>query len=285
MKTSYNKRTSWFAVVSLVCLGIASLSVFLFIVSVFLPTEDVGHFLGGAMIFFPLSFVLGVISIIHIIVRRKQVKGYIISILAIVLSVPPIWVINEARLMAEVRKEREKNYTGIYNLRRIGEELVRYANNNNGYLPDADKWCDLLLKHNPSLTKDIFKHPLNPVYGPPPKSLLHPDFEKAVQRVNPSFKLKPIEFNLEGECNFAFNKNVSGLRLEEIAPNTVLIWEANGDWNLNGGPDLLKTKRGKQGYIEVLLVDQNMVSYLFAYEAYRTFESGQMHYNQLQWKP
>ena len=41
--------------------------------------EDVGHFVGGAMISFPLAFLLAVLSLIVITVRQKTQKGYVIA--------------------------------------------------------------------------------------------------------------------------------------------------------------------------------------------------------------
>jgi hypothetical protein len=275
-----NKKTSRLAKLSLVCLGISILSFFLFALTV------AGFFVLLQMIFFPLAFVLAILSLIVITIRRKVAKGYMISILVIILSLPANYVMYRLELVVRKRIEREKNNKGTYNLRILGKELRKYTNNNNGYLPEADKWCEILIEHNKDLTEDNFRHPWNPVYGPQPKPLIHPDFVKVVRRVNPSFKL-PTErkLNLEGEINFAFNKNVSGLPLEEIAPDTVLLFEANGDWNLNGGPELLETRRHKHNVIGVVLASGEMINYMFYYNAYRSYEDGQMHYKELQWYP
>lgn len=273
-----NKRTSLLAKLSVVCLGISILSFFLFALTV------AGVFVLFQTIFFPLAFVLAVLSLMVITIRRKVLKGYTISILVIILSLPANYVIYRLELFARSRIEKEKNNKGTYNLRILGKELRKYVKNNNGHLPEADKWCDKLIEHNEGLTDDNFRHPWNPIYGPQPKPLIHPDFVKVVQRVNPSFKLPPErKLNLEGEINFAFNKNVSGLYLEDIAPDTVLLFEANGDWNLNGGAELLETRHHKHNVIGVVLANGDMVKYMFYYNAYRSYEGGHMHYNDLKW--
>lgn len=278
-----DKKTSRIAIASLICFGIGVLSILLFALTVFLPMEDVGHFVLSAMISFPLAFVLGVLSLIVITIRRKVLKGYILAILVIVLSTPTLFVINGFRLGANVRKEREKTYTCKYNLRLLGKELIKYAEDNGGHLPTAGNWCDVLIEYNHTLTKDVFKHPLHPSFNPPTYPPYHPDFEASVQKVDPSFKVKPMrKLHLDGECNIAFNRNLSGLDIKDIAPDTVLIWEANGERNLSGGSELLETRR-KDQVIKVVLFDQSMVSYHYDHNAYRTYDSGTMQYESLSW--
>jgi hypothetical protein len=109
------------------------------------------------------------------------------------------------------RSEFEKLYTGKYNLRLLGEKMEAYCKEHDGYLPDADRWCDLLIEHDPNLSKSNFKHPR-------------------------------IEY---GACNFAFNKNLSGRRLGKIPGNVVLLFEADGAWNLEGAAELLKVSHNK----------------------------------------
>lgn len=135
-----NKRTSLLAKLSLICLGIGILSLFLFALTVALPMEDAGHFVGGVMIFFPLAFILAVLSLLVITIRKNVLKGYMISILVIILSLPANYVMYRLELVVGKRIEREKNNKGTYNLRILGKDLHNYVNNNNGYLGSVNSF-------------------------------------------------------------------------------------------------------------------------------------------------
>ena len=121
---------------------------------------------------------------------------------------------------------RFMDYRGKYNLRVLDRTIKEYAKDHNGYLPVANHWCDLLLEQNKSLSRNNFKHPR--ARG--------------------------------GACNFAFNKNLSNRRLADVHPNVVLIFEADGEWNLTGTTELLK-EREIDTY--VLLVDGDFYRYDF----------------------
>ena len=263
MESNGFKRTSRLAIASIICIILGAISFLLFCLSVILPMEDVGHFVGGAMILFPLAFVLGIISLIVITIRRKYLKGYIIAILAIILSLPAIYLDYKVDQGIKARIERSKENTGTYNLNLLGKELKNYAKTHDGHLPLAESWCDLLMQNNMDLIKDTFKHPLHPSLS---------------SNTPPSLKLY-------GDCNFAFNKRLSGLSLDEISNDTVLLFEANGDWNLSGGSELLETRRDKHKAISVMLTNGTMQRYMFYYEAYRDYKSGKMKYKKLRWSP
>ena len=74
---------------------------------------------------------------------------------------------------------------------------------------------------------------------------------------------------LNVECNFAFNKNLSNAALKDLAGNTVLFFEADGENNLSGGPELVDKKRAVDGFflfkkqrvIYVLYVDGTIAKY------------------------
>jgi hypothetical protein len=74
-------------------------------------------------------------------------------------------------------------------------------------LPEAESWSDSLVLVNSSLGKRDFQHPV--VAG----------------------------------VVIAYNHHLSGLKLSNIAEDTVLFFEASGAWNLAGNRDLLKKNR------------------------------------------
>jgi hypothetical protein len=40
-----------------------------------------------------------------------------------------------------------------------------------------------------------------------------------------------------GRCDYAFNTRLGGLNESNVAPNTVMIFESDGNWNRSGGPE------------------------------------------------
>lgn len=180
-----------------------------------------------------LAFLLAVISLILIAVRRNKVKGWTWSIASLLLGCPIGFVLGGSWLVSEIRHEREVANMGVENLRLLGCETIKYSEGNGGRLPPAEEWCDLLLSHNPSLSRDAFRHP------------------------------RADWLELKGECHFAFNKNLSGLQVADIANNVVLIYEADGDWNLNGGAGLLKTRASAQVYVGIFFTGGDVGNYWF----------------------
>ena len=92
----------------------------------------------------------------------------------------------------------------IKKIKGLGAEITEYAAKHNGYLPIADKWCDLLIEHNKNLSRHSFCCPAS-----------------------------------KGACSYAFNKNLSGARLSDVPEQTVLLYESHEGWNLAGGAELL----------------------------------------------
>jgi hypothetical protein len=237
---------------------------------------DFGVFVLLTVILFISSFVLGWISLVVIVIWHKSTKGLILAILSILLSSAPIYVFFCIWLGVQAREQRGKEYTGLYNLELLGGELTKYAKDHNGYLPDANTWCDSLLRNNKNLTKDNFRHPL------------HKNVSKA------KFKLPPYPFpeafQFVGDCQFAFNSKLSGLRLADIPGDVILLFEADGPWNLNGGSDLFNTRYREKGYITLLSVDGTETEYWYYKNAVRKFRSefggrASMYYEQPRWEP
>ena len=94
------------------------------------------------------------------------------------------------------------------NLRQLYFGLSGVAANNDGQLPTADKWCDVLL---PEIGAPIvFVSPLD------------------------SFTLDLINKG-EKASSYAMNAAVAGKSLDELNPKTILLFEADLGWNGTGG--------------------------------------------------
>ena len=210
-------ETSRLAVASLRCAVGAIISMFLSCLLTFSRAHvAAGLLVGVSLLLAVVTFVISIAAIIVITCGRDKLKGFWRIILALFLVIPLNLVLGSSLYVARVRAERRKTNTGLYNLRLLGNTLTEYAKSNSGYLPNAEKWCDLLMEQNGNLTRANFKHPKSERRG------------------------------LKEECHFAFNRNLSGMRLTDIHDNVVLIFEADGDWNLNGAAELLGTRSRKR---------------------------------------
>lgn len=123
--------------------------------------------------------------------------------------------------------------TAQYVITKFGSELIAIVNQN-GYFPDSNNWCDVLLKNNDNLARYHFILSSRP----------------------------------EVSCSYGFNINLSGVPISELSSNTVLLIEADGQWNLCGGRELISTNRYKDKYWPprdryafIYLIDGTLVKY------------------------
>jgi len=257
METEPVKKTSRIAIAAIMCVIAAIASAVLFV----LIPVDCGFLIMATMRLFYAAIALSILAIIMITCRRKVLKGYIYAVLAIILCVPYLYFDYGIRCQVKVREKRKREWTGLYNIELLGKELVKYAKDNGGRLPVADQWCDLLIEYNKNLTKENFRHPQPEIFG---------DI-----------------FDFKGDCQFAFNKNLSGMRLADIPDDVILLFEADGPWNLNGTAELLKTRYREKGYIAMLFVDQSVRNYWYYKQSVRKFgpKGAYMYYEKPRWQP
>jgi hypothetical protein len=257
-KENHGQKTFFLAKIAFISflLTIGSIVLFCMLVSLGM---DFGIFVLLAIIFSYVAFFSGLLSTIIIILLHQRFKGLVYSILAMVLSFPMVYFQTEFFMSPNPREKMKKTHIALYNMELLAEKLGKYAQNHDGYLPNADNWCDVLMEHNPELTVENFRHPM-------------PDLLK-----------------LKGKCHIAFNKALSGKRLADISPDTVLLFEADGDWNLNGTSSLLDSKHGEKLFVRILFVDGSESSYWFDKKAVRKFKSkfgrSSMYYEQPRWLP
>ncbi|MHC4156457.1 MAG: hypothetical protein ACYST6_16280 [Planctomycetota bacterium] len=254
------KRTSILAIASILCVVSAIGCGILFVLCAFIGMDCRILIITFTWLFYAAAG-FGVLAIVEISIRRKVLRGYIFAILGILLSLPFFYLDWGVRQSVKVRQKRKREWTGLYNLELLGKELRKYAEDHKGYLPAADRWCDSLMEANPELTKDNFTHPQPEIFAG--------------------------TFDFKGTCQFAFNSNLSGMRLADVPGNVVLIFEADGDWNLNGTGKLLRTRYREQGYIAMLFVDQTVANYWYYTRSVRKYgKSGKtMYYEKPRWKP
>jgi prepilin-type processing-associated H-X9-DG protein len=104
------------------------------------------------------------------------------------------------------------------NLKQLGAAMKLYAEDNEGKLPDAARWCDAIEKHVS---------------------------EKNI-----------LQCRTTGKC-YLFNRNLGGIELSRVAnaDRTVLLFEGNGDRNASGIATDLPATQAHRGGNNVLFVD------------------------------
>lgn len=241
---------------SICCAGLAILLGIPYSLLLFCNTYSDGLF-DTIIYLFRAGLILGIIAVPAVLIARTYWWGLVPAIVSIFICGAVVWIDYEITMYSRDRQETLKKMIGDYNLRLLGEELIENAKANSGRLPEAAHWCDSLMKDNNELTEVNFRHP------------------------------NPDVFQLKGECHFAFNKNLSGLQLADIPGDVVLLFEADGDWNLNGAAELLQTRYREHGYIAVLTVDGKMWKYWFDMNALKKFDKDgtSMYYEQPRWQP
>lgn len=192
----------------------------------------------GYAIFTLLALVLGAVAIAKIF--RTWKKRKVSAMVELVVLLLAGLILFDLTLVSHARWRSRRTITvnGKLMIKNFGNFINEYAEKN-GHMPDADHWCDSLVNH--------------PLAG--------------------SLRVVKSSFNIAGdpdiECNFAFNKNLSNLSIDGLSDNVVVLFEADGELNLSGGPELINTKRAKdkyfwpwkQKFIYVFFIDGTIVKY------------------------
>ncbi|MHC4458451.1 MAG: type II secretion system protein [Planctomycetota bacterium] len=196
------KKISHLAVASLIfaLLGFLFLHIFS---QLFMPLRPIYiPFMVLTLLFSAISAVLAIVSLVIIALRRENLRGCWFAIVAIfilgfLLFMLPAFQVTMGRGRYKIITSR---------LRPLHRAIIRYSKDHDGYLPVADKWCDLLIEYDKNLSKENFMYP----------------------------------FGRYGDFTFALNKSLDGLRLDDIRGDTVILFGAVGGWNVAGGAELLE---------------------------------------------
>jgi len=66
---------------------------------------------------------------------------------------------------------------------------------------------------------------------------------------------KCVAANSSSRCDYAFNAKLGGMETGKAAPDTVMIFESDGGWNANGGPEQMIGKPRHAGLFVVAFAD------------------------------
>jgi hypothetical protein len=192
---------------------------------------------------FRISLILGFLAVYVILITRTYWRGLILAITSIFVSVAVVSFDIVITIGARARAEVHQRSIDIDKLELLGESLIRkYAKNNSGRLPCAEKWCNQLLENDPKLRRENFVH------------------------------RRADELSLKGQCHFAFNSNLCEMEISKIPDDVILLFEANGDWNLNGTDELLKPRYSNRDYVSLVFVDGTRGDYYFRRKIIRSYE-------------
>jgi len=141
----------------------------------------------------------------------KPVKKYLYPLLIALLLASIILYTIFSRIVTPPRLTSEQ-ICG-FRLSGLGKEILMYANDYDGYLPDCNQWCDLLILFADTALKEL---------------------------------VCPNSYEIEGESSYAMNINLKGKKLNQVDPNTVVIFETIYGKNPNGRDVTVSTRYSYQ---------------------------------------
>ncbi len=105
-------------------------------------------------------------------------------------------------------KSKANSIKSANNAGSLIKSLIGYSLDHDDKLPEADKWCDAIIRE--AQTIKIYASPQDPV---------------AVAQADSGQKVS----------SYAFNKALNGKNLNEVNPQTVMVFETDLGWNGSGG--------------------------------------------------
>ncbi len=176
---------------------------------------SLGLFSCGVTALFGL--VLGIIALITVKRSGGTLKGDGIALAGIVVSaifllmIPIFFAMLLPALAAG--KQRAETIHCISNERELALAVRIYANEHTNHFPAAATWCDAIKTYTGS--DRVFKCP-------------------AVTTGT-------------SRCDYGFNAALDGMDETKVNPQTVMLFESDGGWNANGGPDSMAAPRHERG--------------------------------------
>jgi prepilin-type processing-associated H-X9-DG protein len=180
----------------------------------------IGFALGGCLCLFATP-ILGIAALLKIKDSNVLLAGRGLAIAA--LSISAFFIVL-GFIIPQMGKTSPKVYRlqCMAQLYAMGSTMRLYSVENEDRYPDADKWCDLLKKY------------------------LHEPERRFVCKISNT---------KAGQCSYALNQNIVGMKTSGIPPNVVLLFESVPGWNQCGGPELLNTENHKGKGCNILFND------------------------------
>ena len=128
-------------------------------------------------------------------------------------------------------KAKANAIKSVNNASQLGRGLHGYASENDGRLPPANQWCDAILREVG--TEQVFMSPQDPT----------------------------MQDDAPGKrSSYAMNAAVAGKNLNELAQDTVLVFECPVGWNGTGGlADIQRARAQRESYRSLQVIAVTMV--------------------------
>jgi len=159
------------------------------------------------------------ITVLVLLIKHSSKTGKILFALFIVFFLFTI-------ISPAIHNARKGAFVSIcmQNMQQLGVAMYLYTDENNGYLPTPERWCDLIQEQ-----------------------------VGQVQVIGNSFLCPATGVKREKKCSYAMNPNVE----PNSPPDVILLFESNIGWNQYGGHELLDYER-HDGRFVVLLKDYSV---------------------------
>ena len=160
-----------------------------------------GLFSCGSTALFGL--ILGIIAMVRVTKSRGALTGKGLALAGVVVSgvflllLPAMLAMTLPALAAA--KQRAQQISCMNNERQLAQAVRLYSTAHANHFPPAATWCDAI--HSNVSSDAWFKCPAAPAM----------------------------------RCGYAFNARLDGVDASQVNPRTVLLFDAEGDWNAHGG--------------------------------------------------
>lgn len=171
-----------------------------------------------------VGLILGILAMSKVKKSNGALTGHGIALAGTIVSgvfllMLPIWA---AMVLPALVKARQRAHTiqCMNNMKQLALAVRIYSSDHDDHFPPAATWCDAIRSNAPS--EKVFRCPAA---------------------------------GENDRCDYAFNSRLSGVDEKTINPETVLIIEADDNWNANGGPELVSSKWRHGGKLTVAFAD------------------------------
>jgi Domain of unknown function (DUF4190)/GYF domain 2 len=157
-----------------------------------------------------VGLLLGIIAMVKVKNSGGKLTGYGIALAGTIVSgifliLIPIVVLPAMLLPAlAAAKQKAEEINCVNNEKQLALAIRIYSGDNKDHFPPAATWCDAIKA------------------------------EAGSDKI-----LKCPAVNSDSRCDYAFNAKLDGLDESKVNPQTVMLFEAAGGWNANGGSELM----------------------------------------------
>jgi prepilin-type processing-associated H-X9-DG protein len=165
-----------------------------------------GMFTCGLTALFGL--ILGIVAMVKVKNSGGRLSGNGLALAGVIVSAVFLFMIPifAAMLLPALAaaKTKAQEINCVNNEKQLALAVKIFASDNTNHFPPAATWCDAI---------------------------------KTFAGSEKVFKCNAA--NSGGRCDYAFNAKLDGMDESKIDPHTVEIFESDGGWNANGGPELM----------------------------------------------